>query len=142
MATAAKGDTVKMHYTGTLTDGTVFDSSQDGDPLEFVVGEGEVIAGLDSAVVGMAPNDTKKVTIPADEAYGQPTDDLVFSVPRTEVPEELSPEVGMELQVRRDDDQTMPVVVTEVTDDNVTLDANHPLAGKDLTFDITLVAIG
>ena len=142
MAEAKQGDTVKIHYTGSLEDGTVFDSSQDRDPLEFTLGEGKVISGFESAVEGMEEGETKTAEIPSDEAYGPRRDDLLLTVARDQLPEDLEPEVGDQLEMRTQDGQAFPVVVTQVGDEQVQLDANHPLAGKDLTFDIELVEIG
>jgi peptidylprolyl isomerase len=135
------GDTVKVHYTGSLEDGSVFDSSEDKDPLEFTLGTGQLIPGFEKAVEGMAQGDKAKVTIPANDAYGQVRDDLVISVPRNNLPEDVTPQVGMQLQLNQPDGQAVPVRITEVQDEEVTLDANHPLAGEDLVFDIELVEI-
>lgn len=140
MPKAAIGDTVKVHYTGTLEDEQVFDSSEGRDPLEFTLGSGEVIPGFEEAVVGMSPGDEKEATLDPDEAYGKRRDDLVFSVGRDQLPEELEPERGQRLEMRQGD-QTFPVVITGVSDSQVELDANHPLAGRELTFRIELVDI-
>lgn len=141
MAQAKQGDSVKIHYTGRLDDGTVFDSSQDRDPLEFTVGAGMVIPGFDAAVAGMAVGDEKTAEIPADEAYGPRRDDLLISVPADRLPDDLEPQVGQQLQMQAGDGRTFVAAVTEVDDEAVVLDANHPLAGKDLVFDIELVEI-
>jgi len=141
MAAAKTGDTVKVHYTGRLEDGTEFDSSTGGDPLEFKLGEGEVIPGFEQAVEGMDLNESKTVTIPADDAYGPRRDDLVMDVDRGEFAEDADPEVGQHFRVREKDGHEITVVVTGVGESQVTMDANHPLAGKDLTFDIQLVAV-
>ncbi|MFZ7093489.1 FKBP-type peptidyl-prolyl cis-trans isomerase [Primorskyibacter sp. 2E233] len=141
MTQAKSGDTVRIHYTGTLQDGSTFDSSAGRDPLEFTVGTGQVIPGFDKAVSGMTVGDKKKVEIPADEAYGHPNPEAMQAVPRAEIPADIPLEVGLQLQVQTPTGQVMPVTVTEVTETEVTLDANHPLAGKDLTFDIELVEI-
>jgi peptidylprolyl isomerase len=138
---AKQGDTVQVHYTGTLTDGTVFDSSAGGDPLEFQVGAGQVIAGFDEAVIGLAVGESRQTTIPAERAYGVYRDDLVFAVEPSQLPDGFAPEVGEQYQMTQPDGQAMVVSVREVTADGVTLDANHPLAGLDLTFDIQLVEI-
>jgi peptidylprolyl isomerase len=135
------GDTVKVHYTGSLEDGSVFDSSEDKDPLEFTLGTGQLIPGFEKAVEGMTEGDKTKVTIPADEAYGQVREDLVISVPKNNLPDDVTPQVGMQLQLNQPDGQAVPVRITEVQDEEVTLDANHPLAGEDLVFDIELVRI-
>jgi len=140
-ATAETGDTVSVHYTGTLGDGEVFDTSAGGEPLEFTLGTGQVIPGFEQAVTGMQVGESVTVTIPADEAYGQPRDDLILEVDRNELPPTIDPETGMQLQMTRTDGGIMIVTVTEVTETTVTLDANHPLAGQDLTFEIELVEI-
>ena len=150
MAQAKSGDKVKVHYTGRLEDGTVFDSSECSDdncgcetgPLEFTIGEGQVIPGFERAVEGMSIGETKTVNIPVADAYGNRQDELVAQVPRSDLPPGMSPEVGQQLEVTQEDGSSFPVLVIEVADDSITLDANHPLAGKDLTFDLKLVAIG
>lgn len=141
MSEAKEGDTVSIHYTGRLDDGTVFDTSEDREPLEFTLGEGKVIPGFESAVLGMEEGETKTTTIPSDDAYGDRRDDLVLDVPEEQLPEDLEPEVGQTLQMRAGDGQTFQVVVTDIGDQSVEVDANHPLAGKDLTFDIELLDI-
>ena len=135
------GDTVRIHYTGTLSDGTTFDSSQGREPLQFTVGSGQIIPGLDSAIPGMNVGETKTVTVPAAEAYGDRNPDGIQSVPRAQVPDHIPLDPGTQLQVQTGDGRTLPVTVTEVTADEVVLDANHPLAGKDLTFEVELVEI-
>ena len=142
MAEATKGDSVKIHYTGRLEDGTVFDSSRDRDPLEFTLGAGMVIPGFDEAVEGMAVGDEKTAEIPADQAYGPRRDDLMIPVSPEQFPDDLDPEVGQQLQMQTGEGQTFVASVAEVGDEAVVLDANHPLAGKDLTFEIELVEIG
>ncbi len=141
MSQAKSGDTVKIHYTGTLADGTQFDSSAGRDPLEFALGSGQVIPGFDSAVDGMAVGDSKTVDIPPEEAYGQRHEQLIQQVPKSALPEEMTPETGMQLQSQSPDGQIMNLVVTEVAEETITVDGNHPLAGQTLTFDIELVAI-
>jgi len=141
MPQAKKGDKVSVHYTGRLDDGTRFDSSEGADPLEFELGAGQVIPGFESAVTGMNPGDKETVTVPVDEAYGPHRDEMVLAAPRSEIPTELNPQIGQQLQLQHPSGEAIPVVVTEVTDDTVTLDGNHPLAGKDLTFDLELVEI-
>lgn len=141
MSQAKSGDTVKIHYTGTLEDGTQFDSSKDRDPLQFEVGSGQVIPGFDKAVEGMAVGEEKSVTIASDEAYGPRREQMVQEVPKTALPPDLEPEEGMALQAQGQDGQPINLTVTEIGDDTITVDANHPLAGKDLKFDIELVAI-
>ena len=141
MSQAKANDKVKVHYTGTLDDGTVFDSSKDRDPFEFTVGTGQVIAGFDSGIIGMSVGETKTVKIPAKDAYGQVRDDLVLDVKKSEIPADLNPAVGEKLQINQADGRVVPVTVTAVSDETITLDANHPLAGKDLTFEIELLEI-
>ena len=141
MSQAKSGDTVKIHYTGTLDDGTQFDSSQGRDPLEFEVGSGQVIPGFEKAVEGMTVGDSKSVRIEADEAYGPRHDQLVQEVDRSVLPDDLNPETGMALQSSSPDGQVTQFMVTDVTDQTITVDANHPLAGQALSFDIELVDI-
>jgi peptidylprolyl isomerase len=141
MTQAKSGDTVRIHYTGTLDDGTEFDSSAGREPLEFSLGGGQVIPGFDSAVDGMAVGENKTVTIPADEAYGERHEQLVQQVPKDALPEEIDPAVGMQLQSQSPEGQVMSLVVTDVADDTITVDGNHPLAGQSLTFAIELVEI-
>lgn len=141
MAQAKPGDTVKVHYTGKLEDGTVFDTSTDRDPLQFTIGEQKIIPGFEQAVVGMNPGESKTIKVPMDEAYGPHREEMVMVVDRNQLPVDLIPEVGQQLQSRQPDGQTMVVTVIGVSESSVTVDANHPLAGKDLTFDILLVEI-
>lgn len=141
MALATKGNTVKVHYTGKLNDGTVFDSSEDREPLEFVVGDGNMIKGFDNAVQGMQVGEDKSVLIPSSEAYGEKREDMMVDVPIDQVPADIKPEVGMDLSIQNQDGQPMPVKVVQVDADKITLDANHPLAGQDLTFQIKIVDI-
>ena len=141
MSQAKSGDTVKIHYTGTLDDGTQFDSSEGRDPLEFALGSGQVIPGFDNAVDGMTVGDNKTVTIPAGEAYGERHDQLVQQVPKDALPGEMEPEVGMQLQSQSPDGQIMNLVIVEVEEETITVDGNHPLAGQALTFAIELVEI-
>ena len=138
---AKNGDTVLVHYTGTLADGTVFDSSRDGDPLESVLGQQMLIPGFENALLGMKEGDRKTVTIPPEDAYGEHLEELVLTLPHSEVPAHMKPETGMLVQLALDDDQEFEATVTDVTDENIVLDANHPLAGESLTFDLELVAI-
>ncbi|CAN5663854.1 peptidylprolyl isomerase [soil metagenome] len=141
MATATQGDTVQVHYTGRLEDGTVFDTSEGRDPLSFTVGAGQVIPGFDEAVSGMGPGDSKTVRIGPGDGYGDRRDDLVLQVPKEQLPDGLEPEIGMELSLRGEDGRQLPVRVADVGDEAITLDANHPLAGQPLTFDLTLVEV-
>ena len=141
MTKAKDGDTVKVHYTGTLEDGTEFDTSVQGSPLEFTLGGGQVIPGFALAVLGMAANESKTVTISADQAYGPHRTEMVLVVERDKFPPNITPAVGQELEVRQPDDRRVRVVVTQISEQEVTLDANHPLAGKDLIFEIELLEI-
>jgi peptidylprolyl isomerase len=140
LSTIEKGDTVKVHYTGKLNDGSVFDSSEDREPLEFTLGGGQLIPGFEKAVNGMEVGDSTTVDIPVDEAYGKRRDELELEVSKAELPGDAEPEVGMQLQMKQQgSERTIPVRITEVEEEKVTIDANHPLAGKDLTFDIEVV---
>ncbi len=141
MTDAKQGDTVRIHYTGTHTDGSTFDSSEGRDPLEFTLGSGQIIPGLDKAIPGMTVGETKVVEVPAEEAYGHHNPEGVQSVPRAQVPDHIPLDPGTKLQIQTSDGRAVPVTVTEVTDETVVLDANHPLAGRDLTFEIELVEI-
>lgn len=141
MNEARQGDTVRIHYTGKLDDGTVFDSSEGREPLEFTIGQEQVIPGFEEAVLGMSPGETKTTRIVPERAYGDYQQEMVFEVDRTRLPSDLEPEPGQELRVRTPEGYTIPVVIVEVEDGKVTIDANHPLAGRDLTFDIELVEI-
>jgi peptidylprolyl isomerase len=141
MATAKRGDTVRVHYTGRLDDGTVFDSSREREPLEFTVGEGQVITGFERAVEGMEVGEARETRIEADDAYGERRDDLVLDLPKEQVPEGMEIEPGMRLELRQPDGQAVPVTVAEVNEESVTLDGNHPLAGWALTFELELVEI-
>ncbi len=138
---AKVGDTVKVHYTGRLDDGTVFDSSVNQDPLEFTIGSGHVIPGFEQAVVGMSPGEQKTETIATDDAYGPYVEEMVIVVDRTQIPPEMEPQLGQQLQIQHEMGQIIPVIVTDITGASVTLDANHPLAGEDLIFEIELMEI-
>ena len=142
MQQVKNGDTVKVHYHGKLTDGSTFDSSEGKDPLEFTVGSGQVIKGFDDAMVNMEVGEKKTVQIPVDHAYGERNEDMIMEYPKTEFPADMTPEVGMELHMSDNAGNVFPVVIAEVKDESVLLDANHPLAGEDLTFEIELVSIG
>ena len=141
MQGAKTGDMVRVHYRGTLDDGSVFDSSEGRDPLEFTLGSGQVIPGFDVAVTGMSVGDERTVTIPAAEAYGTHRDDLVLVVGRETLPPDMPVEIGDRLQLDQGG-HSFTVIVTDLTDNEITLDANHPLAGRDLTFALQLVEIG
>lgn len=139
---ASSGDTVSVHFTGKLEDGTVFDTSREGDPLQFEVGADQVIDGFDRAVRGMEVGETREAELDPDEAYGERDDQLVFPVSRDQLPDGFDPEVGDELAVEIEDGREVPGQVAEVADDTVTLDLNHPLAGRSLVFEIELVDVG
>ncbi|MGK7311200.1 MAG: FKBP-type peptidyl-prolyl cis-trans isomerase [Candidatus Longimicrobiales bacterium M2_2A_002] len=139
--TAQQGDTVAVHYTGKLDDGEVFDSSRDRDPLEFEVGSGQVIPGFDRAVEGLGIGESREVTLKPEEGYGEPREDLVVDVDRSQFPEEEDPAVGRQVQVQVAPGQNRVATITGIEDESVTLDLNHPLAGKELTFDVELVEI-
>ncbi len=142
MTTVKIGDKVRVHYTGKLDDGEVFDSSEGGTPLAFTVGDGQVIPGFDNGVIGMATGDSRTVHIPFVDAYGEHHDDGVMEVPRNEFPDDMELETGSRVQGQQSDGAVVSFTIMSVTDETVTLDANHPLAGKDLTFDLMLVSIG
>ncbi len=141
MSQAKSGDTVKVHYTGTLADGSQFDSSQGRDPLEFTLGAGNVIPGFDQGVTGMAVGETKMIHIPVAEAYGPRHDHLTQDVPRSAMPADVELEPGMVLHAQGPEGQTLNFTVVEFDDQSVKVDGNHPLAGKDLTFALELVSI-
>ncbi len=141
MQQVQSGDTVRVHYHGRLTDGTTFDSSEGRDPLEFEVGSGMVIAGFDNGVIGMIIGDKRTLSIAVDEAYGPKNPEMVIEFPREQVPEGMPLEKGMRLNLNNSEGQVVPVVITDVLDETILLDANHPLAGEDLVFDIELVEI-
>lgn len=142
MTKAKPGDTVHIHYTGTLSDGSVFDSSEGRDPLSFTLGSGQVIPGLDAALGGMAVGEAKTVTISSDAAYGTYDPQARQPIPRDQIPPHIPVAPGTMLQMQTPDGGVIPVTVAEVDDQTVVLDANHPLAGKDLTFEVEVVAIG
>jgi peptidylprolyl isomerase len=134
------GDTVKVHYKGTLNDGTLFDSSEGREPLEFQVGSGMVIKGFDDGVTGMTIGEKKAINIPVDEAYGQVVPEMVFKFDRSEIPGDIPLEIGGTLNMHNGQ-QTVPVIIRDLDDSTVTMDANHPLAGQELNFDLELVSI-
>ena len=141
MKKAQNGDKVRVHYTGTLDNGEVFDTSYEREPLEFVIGEGKLIPGFEKAVEGMEVGEKKKIKIPYQEAYGEKRNELLLEVPKSELPEGLTPQIGMQFQLNTPSGGTIIAELTEIKDDTVILDANHPLAEKDLNFEIELVEI-
>ena len=141
MTQAKAGDTVQIHYTGTLQDGVTFDSSAGRDPLEFVIGSGQIIPGLDAAIPGMTVGEKKTVQVPCEEAYGAHNPEAQQAVPRDNIPADIPLDPGTQLQMQTPQGQVVPVTVAEVTETEVILDANNPLAGKDLTFAVEVVAI-
>ncbi|MTI44555.1 peptidylprolyl isomerase [Roseibium hamelinense] len=141
MTEVKSGDTVRIHYKGSLTDGTVFDSSEGREPLEFTVGSGQIIPGLEQAMTGMKVGESKTVQIAPEDAYGPLREEALQEVPRAQMPENIPLEVGTQLQVQNPDGQVMPVRISAVSDEAVLLDANHPLAGRELVFDVSLVEI-
>jgi peptidylprolyl isomerase len=136
-----QGDTVKVHYTGKLDDGTVFDSSVERDPLEFTIGEGQIIPGFEGAVIGMEAGESKVVVIDSVDAYGPHFEELVQVVDRAQIPDDIELEVGIQLQANHPQGGPLILTITEFSAETVTLDANHPLAGKDLTFEIEVLSI-
>jgi peptidylprolyl isomerase len=134
-------DTVALHYTGSFTDGTVFDSSMNHEPFEFTIGQGAVISGLENGIVGMNEGESKTLTIPAEEAYGLHTEDLLTVIGRSKMPANIDLKIGMVLQARSPDGGATNVIVRDINDENVTLDFNHPLAGKELIFEVNLIKI-
>ncbi|MFY7879818.1 MAG: FKBP-type peptidyl-prolyl cis-trans isomerase [Lacibacter sp.] len=141
MQQVKNGDTVRVHYTGKLTTGELFDSSEGREPLEFEVGAGMMIKGFDAAVVGMALGDKKTVNIVPEEAYGERNDQMIIDFPRSNFPDDMTPEIGMQLMMNNNAGQQFPVTIVDVREDVVVLDANHQLAGKELVFDIEIVGI-
>ncbi|MBT4483401.1 MAG: peptidylprolyl isomerase [Candidatus Latescibacteria bacterium] len=141
MPVAKFGNTVRIHYTGKLEDGIIFDSSDKDKPFEFTIGDGKIIKELEQAMIGMRPDESKTIQVAADNAFGPHLKDLVAVVKLDQIPENIKPKIGQQLEMNQEDNKKIIVRVTEVTDTSATLDANHPLAGKDLTFDIRLVEI-
>lgn len=141
MSQVKKDDTVKVHYTGKLNDGEVFDSSEGRDPLEFTVGAGQMIPGFEKGILDMKLNEKKTIQIPASEAYGEKREELLQEVPKNQLPQEIQPEVGMPLMAQLPDGGQQQLVIAEVREETIVVDANHPLAGKDLTFEIEVVEI-
>ncbi|MBU1086825.1 MAG: peptidylprolyl isomerase [Candidatus Omnitrophica bacterium] len=141
MSQAKQGDTVKIHYTGKLKNNSVFDSSRSRDPFEFILGSGQVIAGFEEGTLGMKIGQTKTITIPCDKAYGPRNEDLIAVVARGHLPKDLEPKIGQRLGIHNENNQKIPVVITALTEKDVTVDGNHPLAGEDLIFELELVEI-
>jgi peptidylprolyl isomerase len=141
MQQVKNGDKVRVHYHGKLRNGEIFDSSNGRDPLEFTVGSGQVIKGFDNGVMGMQVGDKRTVEITVDDAYGQKSEEMVVEFPKNQFPPDLNPEVGMQLMMNNGSGQSFPVTVADVREESVILDANHPLSGQDLIFDIELVEI-
>ncbi len=141
MSQVKQNDTVKVHYTGKLADGQVFDTSEGKEPIEFTLGQGQLIPGFEKGLLDMKINEKKTVNIPKEEAYGEPRTELVQEVEKSQLPEEIKPEVGMGLVSKTPDGQEMNLVVSEVKEDTIVVDGNHPLAGKDLIFDLEVVEI-
>lgn len=139
MAQAREGDTVKVHYTVKLGDGTIIGSTTNYEPLQFTIGEGQILPGFEQALVGMNPGDSKTIDVPADQAFGPHLDEMVVVVDRTQLPAEFNPKVGEQVQFRQGDNQIATVLVTDVSESTITIDANHPLAGQDLSFDIQFI---
>ena len=141
MVKVKHGDTVKIHYTGKFEDGRVFDTSVGREPLEFTVGEDQVIPGFEKGIVGMKQDESRTITIPPNEAYGPHHREMVLDIPRNDFPPNIQPEIGQQLELQQPNGQAVIVMVVGVTESCVTLDGNHPLAGKDLIFDIKLIEI-
>ncbi|RYM32048.1 peptidylprolyl isomerase [Brumimicrobium glaciale] len=141
MSQVKQNDKVKVHYTGKLANGEVFDSSEGRDPMEFQVGTGQLIPGFENGVIDMKVNEKKTIVIPSTEAYGEPREELIQEVPRDKLPQEIQPEIGMGLVSKTPDGQEIQLVVKEVKEDAIIVDGNHPLAGQELTFDVEVVEI-
>ena len=141
MSQVKQNDTVKVHYTGKLADGQVFDTSEGKEPIEFTLGQGQLIPGFENGLIDMKLNEKKTINIPVEEAYGQPREELVQEVEKSQLPPEIEPEVGMGLVSKTPDGREMNLLVAEVKEDTIVVDGNHPLAGKDLIFDLEVVEI-
>ncbi|MEP6261862.1 MAG: peptidylprolyl isomerase [Gillisia sp.] len=141
MSQVKQNDTVKVHYTGKLADGQVFDTSEGKEPIEFTLGEGQLIPGFENGLIDMKLNEKKTINIPVDQAYGQPREDLVQEIDKSQLPPEIAPEVGMGLVSKTPDGREMNLLVAEVKENSIVVDGNHPLAGKDLIFDLEVVEI-
>jgi peptidylprolyl isomerase len=141
MAQAKMGDTVKVHYNGKLDTGVLFDTSEGSDPLQFELGSGCLISGFEEAIIGMSPGESKTVNIPPEKAYGKYREDRVIKIDKKDLPEDIVPAEGMTLEVSASNGVMVPVQITEIKGDTITLDANHPLSEQTLTFEIQLVEI-
>jgi peptidylprolyl isomerase len=141
MVQAKSGDTVRIHYSGFLMDGTIFDSSLEGEPFEFTLGDGSVIPGFDAGLLGMTEGDEKTLAIPPESAYGARDEGLVAEIERTQIPPEIDPQVGAILQITSEEGDASNVIITKVTDNAITLDGNHPLAGQELIFEVKLLEV-
>ena len=141
MGQAKNGDTVKVHFTGRLENGEVFSNSKDDQPLEFTLGSGKIIPGFEEGIIGMEVGETKTITVPPEEAYGPRRKELIVDVEKTDLPENITPAIGEQIQIRQKDGNPIKVTITDMNEDTVTLDANHPLAGNTLFFHVELVEI-
>ena len=141
MSQVKNGDTVKVHYTGKLENGKVFDTSEDRQPREFRLGSGKIVPGFEKGIIGMEVGEAKTITVPPEEAYGPRRNELIVDVEKTDLPENITPAIGKQLQIRQKDGNPIKVTITDMNEDTVTLDANHPLAGNTLFFDVELVEI-
>lgn len=141
MTEAKSGDTVRVHYTGTLEDGTQFDTSVGSDPLEFTIGQGRLIPGFEAGILGMGVGEKKTLTLPPDQAYGERREDLILTIDRNQLPPEAEPQVGLVLQAQQQDGSAVNMTITDITESTVTVDANSPLAGRTLMFEIELVGV-
>lgn len=141
MSQAKDGDTVKVHYTGRLENGEVFGTTKDEEPLELTLGSGKIIPGFEKGIAGMEVGDTKTMTVPPGEAYGPRRKELIVDIKKTDLPEDITPAIGKQLQIRQKDDNPIEVAITDMDEDTVTLDANHPLAGNTLLFEVELLEI-
>lgn len=142
MTQAKENDKVKVHYTGKLGNGQVFDQTKEEEPFEFQIGEGKIIPGFENAIIGMEENEEKEVTVGPDQAFGEVSDDMIQEVPRENIEKDVSPEVGQEVNIKLSDETLIPARIVEVKDETITIDANHPLAGHELTFNLKLVEVG
>ncbi|MEJ2235391.1 MAG: peptidylprolyl isomerase [Syntrophobacterales bacterium] len=141
MAQAKAGDKVRVHYEGKLSDGTIFDSSLEREPIEFILGQDTVIPGFEDAVIGMEAGESKDVSIPPEEGFGEYSEDLVVDIEKTILPPEINPELGMQLEVSSEEETPRVFTIADIVEDSITLDGNHPLAGKEIAFKITLLEI-